>query len=38
MATYLGAAADLRPEELSAEMFRGYSIFYTLFNISSVDF
>jgi sugar/nucleoside kinase (ribokinase family) len=28
MATYLGAAADLRPEELSAEMFRGYSIFF----------
>jgi sugar/nucleoside kinase (ribokinase family) len=28
MATYLGAAADLKPEELSAEMFRGYSVFY----------
>jgi sugar/nucleoside kinase (ribokinase family) len=28
MATYLGAAADLKPQELSAEMFRGFSIFY----------
>ena len=28
MATYLGAAADLKPEELSAEMFRGFSFFY----------
>lgn len=28
MATYLGAAADLKPEELSAEMFRDFSIFY----------
>jgi sugar/nucleoside kinase (ribokinase family) len=28
MATYLGAAADLKPEELSAKMFRGFSFFY----------
>jgi sugar/nucleoside kinase (ribokinase family) len=28
MATYLGAAADLQPEELSREIFRGYSILY----------
>lgn len=28
MATYLGAAADLKPEELQPEMFRNYSIFY----------
>jgi len=28
MATCLGAAADLKPEELSPEMFRGYSFFY----------
>lgn len=28
MATYLGAAAELKPGELSAEMFRGYSVFY----------
>jgi sugar/nucleoside kinase (ribokinase family) len=28
MATYLGAAASLKPEELSAEIFRNYSILY----------
>ena len=28
MATYLGAAADLKPEELTREIFRGYSILY----------
>ena len=28
MATYLGAAADLKPEELSRAIFRGYSFLY----------
>ena len=28
MATYLGAAADLKPEELSRTIFRGYSFLY----------
>jgi len=28
MATYLGAAADLNPEELTGEMFGGYSLLY----------
>lgn len=28
MATYLGAAADLKPEELSKEMFRGFNVLY----------
>jgi len=28
MATYLGAAADLKPGELTREIFRGYSILY----------
>jgi sugar/nucleoside kinase (ribokinase family) len=28
MATYLGAASDLKPEDLSRQIFRGYSVLY----------